>query len=67
MYRDCPNRVIDVNLLKEKPWLKLIIKKVVAKNAFESLEDELKEVIKIADLQDLKRAGKFIRKHLLNG
>ena len=56
-----------MNLLKEKPWLKLIIKKVVAKNAFESLEDELKEVIKIADLQDLKRAGKFIRKHLLNG
>ena len=54
-----------VNLFKEKPWLKLINKKVVQKKIFYTLEEELKEAVKILNLQDLKRARNFLREHLL--
>lgn len=54
-----------VNLFKEKSWLKLINMKVMQKKIFDTLKDELKEAIKILDLQDLKRAKDFISKHLL--
>ena len=55
-----------VNLFnKEKPWLKLINKKVVQKKILNTLEEEIKEAIKILDLQDLKRAKDFLQKSLL--
>jgi len=50
-----------VNLFKEKPWLKLINKKVVQKRIFDTLEEELEEAVRILDLQDLKKASKFLR------
>ena len=53
-----------VNLFNEKPWLKLINKKIIQKKIFNTLEEELKEAIKILDLQDLKRAKDFIGDHL---
>jgi len=55
-----------VNLFnKEKPWLKLINKKVVQKKILNTLEEEIKEAIKILDLQDLKRARDFLQRNLL--
>jgi len=53
-----------VNLFNEKPWLKLINKKIIQKKIFNTLEEELKEAVKILDLQDLKRARDFIGEHL---
>jgi len=53
-----------VNLFKEKPWLKLINKKVVQKKILDSLGEEIKEAIKILDLQDLKRARDFLQRNL---
>ena len=53
-----------VNLFKEKPWLKLINKKMIQKKIFNTLEEELKEAVKILDLQDLNNARDFIREHL---
>jgi len=56
-----------VNLFKEKPWLKLINKKVVQKKIFGTLQEELKEAVKILDLQDLKRAKDFLTEYLSRG
>lgn len=53
-----------VNLFKEKPWLKLINKKIMQKKIFNTLEEELKEAVKILDSQDLNKARDFIREHL---
>ena len=56
-------KAIDIiNLFKEKPWLKLINKKVLQKKVFLSLEEELKEAKKLLELQELKRAKEIIEK-----
>ncbi|MBE0479074.1 glycosyltransferase family protein [Candidatus Aerophobetes bacterium] len=54
-----------VNLFNQKPWLKLINKKVVQKRICETLEDELEEAAKVLDLQDLKRAKEYIERQLI--
>jgi spore coat polysaccharide biosynthesis protein SpsF len=56
-----------IRLFKEKPWLKLINKNVAQKKLFDSLEDEIKEAIKICDLQDLKRAREVFESRLNEG
>ncbi|MBA7554427.1 hypothetical protein ES705_47047 [subsurface metagenome] len=53
-----------VNLFNEKPWLKLINKKIIQKKIFNTLKEELKEAVKILDLQDLKRAQDFLKGNL---
>jgi spore coat polysaccharide biosynthesis protein SpsF len=53
-----------VNLFREKPWLKLINRKVVQKKTFLSEEEELKEALKVLNLQELFRAKGIIEKHL---
>jgi len=53
-----------VNLFKEKPWLKLINKKIMQKKIFNTLEEELEEALKILNLQDLNKARDFIREYL---
>ena len=53
-----------VNLFNEKPWLKLINKKIIQKKIFNSLEEELEEAKRILDLQDLKKARDFIGEYL---
>ena len=56
-------KAIDIiNLFKEKPWLKLINKKVLQKKVFLSLEEELEEAKKLLELQELKRAKEIIEK-----
>ena len=53
-----------VNLFNQKPWLKLINKKIIQKKIFNSLEEELKEAINILDLQDLNKARDFFKENL---
>lgn len=49
-----------VNLFKEKPWLKLINKKIVQKKIFNSVEEEIEEAMKILELQELHHAKKVL-------
>jgi len=53
-----------VKLFNQKPWLKMINKKIIQKKIFNTLEEELKEAVKILDLQDLNKARDFIKEHL---
>ncbi len=53
-----------VNFFNQKPWLKLINKKMIQKKIFNTLEEELKEAKKILDLQYLKKARDFIGEYL---
>ncbi len=53
-----------VNLFNEKPWLKLINKKIIQKKIFNTLKEELEEAKRILNLQDLKRARDFIGEYL---
>ncbi len=56
-----------IKLINEKPWLKLINKKILQKKIFSSLDEELEEAIKLLDLQNLKNAKKYIEKFLKRG
>ena len=49
-----------VNLFNERPWIKLINKKIIQKKIFNTLEEELEEAVKILDLQDLNKTRDFI-------
>lgn len=51
-----------VNLFREKPWLKLINRKVLQKKIFYSLKEELEEAKKLLELQELKRAKEMLEK-----
>jgi spore coat polysaccharide biosynthesis protein SpsF len=53
-----------INLFRNKPWLKAFNKDVVQKKVFDNLQQELKEAIKLLDLQELKRASDLLSKHL---
>ena len=50
-----------VSLFNQKQWLSLINKKIVQKKVFDSMEDEMREAVRILELQDLKRAGNALR------
>ena len=47
-----------IRLFKEKPWIRLINKRVVQKKMFDTLDQEIAEALKIIGLNDLKRAKK---------
>ena len=53
-----------INLFNQKPWLKLINKKIIQKKILDTLEEELKEAVKILDLQDLNKARDFLKENL---
>lgn len=53
-----------IKLFWDKPWLKIINKKVVQKKIFDSLQEELEEAMRILELQELKRASELLAKHL---
>ena len=53
-----------VELFDRKPYLGIINKKVRQKATFETLEEELKEAIKVLELQELKRAKKLLEENL---
>ncbi|MFX1535457.1 MAG: acylneuraminate cytidylyltransferase, partial [Promethearchaeota archaeon] len=50
-----------IDLFKDKPWLKLINKKVVQKKKFNSLEEEIEEAIRVLSLQDLNKAKDYLK------
>lgn len=56
-----------IGLFNQKPWLKYINEKIVQKEIFNNLEEELKEAVKILDLQDLQRACNFLDDLLKRG
>jgi spore coat polysaccharide biosynthesis protein SpsF len=49
-----------LQLFNEKPWIKLINKKVAQKKICETLEEEIKEAVYLLDLWDLKRASSYM-------
>ncbi|MFA5822193.1 MAG: glycosyltransferase family protein [Thermodesulfovibrionales bacterium] len=49
-----------IKLFGKKPWLKLINRKVIQKKLFDTLEEEIKEAVRMCDVQDLKRAIGFL-------
>lgn len=49
-----------INLFKDKPWLQVINKKIMAKKSFETFEDELNEAVRLLELQELKRVKEFL-------
>jgi spore coat polysaccharide biosynthesis protein SpsF len=53
-----------LKLFNEKPWLKMINKKVVHKKSFDSLQQELKEAVNVLDLQELAGAKEILIKYL---
>lgn len=52
-----------VKLLEDKPWLKIINKKIVEKKSFETFEEELNEAIKVLELQELYEVKNFLKKY----
>ncbi len=54
-----------INLFKEKPWLKIINRKVLHKKVFHSLEEELEEAKKLLELQELNKAKEAIEKWMV--
>ena len=56
-----------VNLFKEKPWLKLINKKILQKKILTTLEEELEEAKKLLELQGLRKASEILERTGQNG
>jgi spore coat polysaccharide biosynthesis protein SpsF len=50
-----------ISLFKDKPYLKIINKKIIQKKIFNNFEEEIEEAIKILDLQDLKRVVSYLQ------
>jgi spore coat polysaccharide biosynthesis protein SpsF len=53
-----------LRLFEDKPWLKLINKKIIAKKSFTTVDDEVKEALTILELQELNNARKLLQKSL---
>jgi len=53
-----------VDLFDKKPYLGIINKKIRQKGTFQTLEEELREAIKVLELQELNRAKKLLEEHL---
>jgi spore coat polysaccharide biosynthesis protein SpsF len=53
-----------IDLFKEKPWIRLINKKIAQKKMFDTLEQEIEEALKIVGLNDLRMAKKAIEECL---
>jgi spore coat polysaccharide biosynthesis protein SpsF len=53
-----------IRLFKDKPWLKIINKKIMAKKSFKTLEDELNEALHILEMQGLNNAKKILEKSM---
>lgn len=49
-----------IRLFQEKPWLKLVNRRIAQKKIFDTFEDEMEEALKILDLQDLKKVKRFL-------
>lgn len=52
-----------LELFKEKPWIKYINQDIIQKKVFNTLSEELTEVIRLCERQDLDKAKEFIESH----
>lgn len=57
---DCFRLKDIISLFNQKPWLKLINKKIIQKKICNTVEEEIIEAKKILDLQELKRAKNIL-------
>ena len=53
-----------LNLFDEKPWLKLINNRILAKKSFNNFDDELLEALKLLELQELYRIKKLLEENV---
>lgn len=53
-----------IELFQKKPWLKLINKKIIQKRLLGTLEEEIKEALKILEFQGLSKSKSFFREKL---
>lgn len=53
-----------IELFSEKPWLLDINKKIVQKKAFNTIEEEIREAIKILELQEMKKTLGILKNYL---
>jgi spore coat polysaccharide biosynthesis protein SpsF len=53
-----------MKLFRDKPWIRLINKRIVQKRMFDSLDQEIEEALRIVGLHDLNRAKKIFEKSL---
>lgn len=53
-----------IELFSEKPWLLEINKKIVQKKAFNTIEDEIREAIKILEMQEMKKTLGILKNYL---
>ena len=56
-----------VRLFNEKPYLLLVNKNVVQKKIFKNIKDELKEAVRVLDIQDMKRARDLLAGKIKKG
>lgn len=52
-----------VKLLQDKPWLKIINKKIVDKKSFENFDEEIHEAMKVLELQELYKVKDFLNEY----
>jgi spore coat polysaccharide biosynthesis protein SpsF len=55
-----------INLFRQKPWLKSINSKILQKKHFCSLQDELKEALRLLELQEMRRASDYMRRSIID-
>jgi len=53
-----------IRLFNEKPWIRLINKRVVQKKVFDTADQEIAEALRIIGLNDLRRAKKVFEQYL---
>ncbi|MEW6011594.1 MAG: glycosyltransferase family protein [Euryarchaeota archaeon] len=53
-----------ISLFKDKPWLRIINKKIMAKKSFKTMEDEFNEALHILEMQELNNAKKILEKSM---
>ena len=53
-----------INLFQKKPWLKFITQNIRQKQSLDTLEQELKEAVRILELQELTKAKEFLSRHI---
>lgn len=52
-----------LDLFEKKPWIKYINEDIIQKKVFNTLSEELSEVINLCERQDLDKAKEFIKNH----
>ncbi len=67
--KECFDAKDVIRIFTEKPWIRIINKRIVQKKIFDSTEQEITEALKIIEMNDLKRAKKTFEEclHYMRG